>query len=161
MWFKLNNQDFLFHLKIDKYIPNKDLYDAPWCKVSLHCNLADIINYNFINRELLLTTEVDTIKNDLENLLTGKLKKDDYYCSIDNDLEFNYYPNKESSKINMELKIFLMDSEQVITTNYICLDFDRTEIELLYNYFLLITNEISIEDENIQSMIETGVLYFK
>lgn len=171
MWIKLDLDGMRVEFEIDNYKANQNL-DGNWTNFSYNYSFRDIIKYNFQNAEILLSCEIDELRDVLEKLLNDELTDIKKINFIEPDLEFELHPKfdirndsnlmcvkseKEKVDIYMELKVNLWDGG--LTSNYFSTTFSRNEIEYLFVYLSLITKKISKDDSRVLKLIENGILY--
>ena len=153
MFLKLFLDGLELQLKIDNYNSN----DNEWAKTSLFLKFQNIINYELDNKEMLLCSEIDELRDCLYKLINNEYSEIEELEFEEPDLEFNLYPSNEILDISMDLQINLWDNG--LTCNNISTTFSKTDIEALYYYLLLVTNKIDKDSENIQKLIKDGVIY--
>lgn len=156
MLLKLDLDGLEFKLKIENYVSNKD-NDNNWAKTTLSLKFQNIINYQLNNKEILLCSEIDELRDSLYKLINNEYSEIEELEFEELDLEFNLYPSNEILDISMDLQINLWDNG--LTCNNISTTFSETDIEALYYYLLLVTNKIDKDNENIQKLIKDGVIY--
>ena len=171
MWIKLDLDGMRVEFEINNYKANQNL-DGNWTKVSYNYNFKDVIKYSSQDAEILLSCEIDELRDDLEKLLNDELTDIKKIDCIEPDLEFELHPKfdlrndsklicaksgKEIVDIYMELKVNLWNSE--LTSNYFSTTFSRDAIEYLFIYLSLITKKINKDDSRVLRLLETGILY--
>lgn len=171
MWIKFDLQGMLFNLKIEGYKPYQDV-DGQWTNDSFSFKFQDTINYKKDNYEAILSCEVDDIIKYLKELLDDKMTESKEYGCIEPDFEFVFSPKfdvrndpnclyakpgTEIIDIDLQLKVNLWDDG--LTNNYFSTTFGREEIEQLYIYLMLISNRIKKDDEQVQKLIDKGIIY--
>lgn len=171
MWVKLNLQGMQLEFKVEKYIPNQTI-DGEWTEISFNFKFQNIIQYSTNRDELLLSSEIDDIRDYMEKLLHDKLYEVERYKCIEPDFEFIFKPKydvrndpnviwvkpgNEIEDIKMKLKVNLWN--EGLTSNYFSTSFDREEIEIFYLYLSLITNKISKNDARVNELLKLGIIY--
>lgn len=171
MWVKFDLQGMKLKFKVEKYIPNQTI-DGKWAQISFSFEFQDVIKYSTSKNEVLLSSEVDDIRDYIEKLLDDKLDEKVIYKCIEPDFEFTFSPQydvrndsdviwvksgNEIRDIEMKLKVNLWN--EGLTCNYFSTSFDREKIEIFYLYLSLITNKINKNNDKIKDLIKSGVIY--
>lgn len=171
MWIKFDLEGMRFDLKIDGYRPNQDL-DGEWTNVSFSFKFHNIIDYKIYNAEILLSCEVDSIIDDIKDLLDDKLEKSEEYEPCEPDLTFIFNPKYdirnnpnvtyvapgcEIQDINIELRVNLWDGG--LTSNYFSMTLDRKDIEKLYTYLCYVTKKINRDNPKVVELMNKGIIY--
>lgn len=171
MWVKFDLQGMKFEFKVEKHIPNQTI-DGKWAEISFGFKFKNIIKYSTYKNEVLLSSEVDDIRDYMEKLLEDKLDKEVFYKCIEPDFEFIFSPKydvrndpdviwvksgNEIRDIEMKLKVNLWNDG--LTCNYFSTSFARDEIEIFYLYLSLIINKIYKNDDRINKLLKTGIIY--
>ncbi|MBR5164075.1 MAG: hypothetical protein IKW87_00740 [Ruminococcus sp.] len=163
-----------FHFCITEYeksIPENlyKLYDQ-WCIVKLSLHSESWLNYQ-ISSEILLSCEVEEIRDKISDLLEDKIQAQEVMEFIEPDFTFVLNPKKnlrndskytyiahghEIVDIDADLQIHFWNDG--LTANYLSLCFDRKDLECLLIYLRCITNEICQDDESVQKLIEDNVI---
>lgn len=125
---KLNNGFTEFKFNIDKIV-NKD--SEEWCNMQISVK-NEFFNYKN-EGELLLFSEVEEIKNYLEQLLNGKLEEEEQLDFTEPDLELNLYPSDNVEYILLDIKFNLIEQGE-LSADYYNLCLDKKEIDELYSY---------------------------
>lgn len=86
---------FKLYIDIQDYVSgNREDWDNQWCHVSFSVT-SDFMNYHIDTAEILLSCEVDSLIEQINNLL-HKRKAQDVSC-IEPDLEFIFYPESSDN----------------------------------------------------------------
>ena len=95
MWVKFDLQGMKLKFKVEKYIPNQTI-NGKWAEISFSFEFQDVIKYSTSKNEVLLSSEVDHIRDYMEKLLEDKLDKEVIYKCIEPDFEFTFRPKRRS-----------------------------------------------------------------
>lgn len=125
---KLNNGFTEFKFDINRIV-NKE--SEEWCNMQISVK-NEFFNYKN-EGELLLFSEVEEIKNYLEQLLNGKLEEEEQLDFTEPDLELNLYPSDNVEYILLDIKFNLIEQGE-LSADYYNLCLDKKEIEDFYNY---------------------------
>ncbi len=125
---KLNNGFTEFKFDINRIV-NKE--SEEWCNMQISVK-NEFFNYKN-EGELLLFSEVEEIKNYLEQLLNGKLEEEEQLDFTEPDLELNLYPSDNVEYILLDIKFNLIEQGE-LSADYYNLCLDKKEIEEFYNY---------------------------
>ena len=125
---KLNNGFTEFKFDINRIV-NKE--SAEWCSMQISVK-NEFFNYKN-EGELLLFSEVEEIKNYLEQLLNGKLEEEEQLDFTEPDLELNLYPSDNVEYILLDIKFNLIEQGE-LSADYYNLCLDKKEIDELYSY---------------------------
>ncbi len=171
MWLYLDLDGINFHFRISDYQKStKTNYYDQWCKIDLTLQSENWLDYK-ISSSILLSYEVEILRNKLSALLFNKIKSTEELDFIEPDLSFVLNPQKdltldpnytyvapghEIADIVTDLRVHLWDAG--ITENYISLCFDREDIEALYFYLSLLTKQIKEDDPSIKKYIESDII---
>ena len=125
---KLNNGFTEFKFDINRIV-NKE--SEEWCNMQISVK-NEFFNYKN-EGELLLFSEVEEIKNYLEQLLNGKLEEEEQLDFTEPDLELNLYPSDNVEYILLDIKFNLIEQGE-LSADYYNLCLDKKEIDELYSY---------------------------
>ena len=125
---KLNNGFTEFKFDINRIV-NKE--SEEWCSMQISVK-NEFFNYKN-EGELLLFSEVEEIKNYLEQLLNGKLEEEEQLDFPEPDLELNLYPSDNVEYILLDIKFNLIEQGE-LSADYYNLCLDKKEIDELYSY---------------------------
>ena len=125
---KLNNGFTEFKFDINRIV-NKE--SEEWCSMQISVK-NEFFNYKN-EGELLLFSEVEEIKNYLEQLLNGKLEEEEQLDFTEPDLELNLYPSDNVEYILLDIKFNLIEQGE-LSADYDNLCLDKKEIDELYSY---------------------------
>lgn len=125
---KLNNGFTEFKFDINRIV-NKE--SEEWCSMQISVK-NEFFNYKN-EGELLLFSEVEEIKNYLEQLLNGKLEEEEQLDFTESDLELNLYPSDNVEYILLDIKFNLIEQGE-LSADYYNLCLDKKEIDELYSY---------------------------
>ena len=124
---KLNNGFTEFKFDINSIV-NKE--SEEWCSMQISVK-NEFFNYKN-EGELLLFSEVEEIKNYLEQLLNGKLEEEEQLDFTEPDLELNLYPSDNVEYILLDIKFNLIEKGE-LSADYYNLCLDKKEIDELYS----------------------------
>ena len=175
MWLKLELEGITLQFQIHNYKKvAKEDWDAVWCRTDLKLQAGDWLNLRSLNTENLLASEVDSLRDSIEDLLCDRLSQINEIRFIEPDLVFALYPRKnkrddpnviyvkpgsEIIDVNMDFIVNLYDEERALTGNMIGLAFDRSDLEKVLTYLKLVTQDIEISDGEVQKLIADGTLH--
>ena len=125
---KLNNGFTEFKFDINRIV-NKE--SEEWCSMQISVKNEFFNDKN--EGELLLFSEVEEIKNYLEQLLNGKLEEEEQLDFTEPDLELNLYPSDNVEYILLDIKFNLIEQGE-LSADYYNLCLDKKEIDELYSY---------------------------
>ena len=125
---KLNNGFTEFKFDINRIV-NKE--SEEWCSMQISVK-NEFFNYKNEGK-LLLFSEVEEIKNYLEQLLNGKLEEEEQLDFTEPDLELNLYPSDNVEYILLDIKFNLIEQGE-LSADYYNLCLDKKEIDELYSY---------------------------
>jgi hypothetical protein len=173
MWLKLDLDGIIFQLQIRGYRPSTTgNCDSQWCRIGLSLTSRNWLNYIIENNEVLLSSEVQTLAENLEKLLNDELNEISRIGCIEPDFKFILHPKKdlrndpryiyvregcEIVDISMEWVVFFWNGG--LTNNYLSVEFDRDDIEYLFNYLNMVMGNIDKKSETIANMINKGLIY--
>ncbi len=171
MWFHLDLDGIDFHFRISKYRKSiQDIWDEQWCKVDLTLQSGSWLNYQ-TSSEMLLSCEVEELRNKLSVLLSNELQSPEELEFIEPDLSFILHPQKDLTldpnytyvapgheivDIDADIHVHLWNGG--LTANYISLCFGREDIEALRSYLDLVTNQIQANDPSIKKLIDSDII---
>lgn len=132
---------FKLYMDIKDYEPdNRQNWYTQWCPVSFAVT-SDFMNYHKDNDEILLSCEVDSLVEQIDNLL-HKRKTENVSC-IEPDLEFFFYPpgpNNDCAGGYMEVRIAFWSNDGLTADSlHICLD--EKEAKIIRDYLLTVQNK--------------------
>jgi len=156
MWIKFDLDGMKLQLKVNGYKPDQTSA-GEWAKVSYDFEFQNVIKYkSHYPDEILLSSEIDYLRDTMEKVINNKLDETiDYEC-IEPDFEFIFAPSEENSEYDMELKVHLWNSG--LTCNYFSMIFGKEHIKQLFLYFSLISRKITKEDPEIKELIAKGII---
>lgn len=173
MWLKLDLSGINFEFRILHYVKStKEKWDDEWCSIGIAYQSGKWLNYVRDSDDTLLSCEIETILDNLSDLLDDRLEFSKQIEFIEPDFALIFNPKKDLTKdarytyiapgyeiedIDMEWRIFFWNDG--LTENYLSLRFYREDLIYLQKYLSLITGKISKRDIDVQKMIENGVLY--
>lgn len=139
-----------FQLGIYKYQPSTmEKWGNEWTWVELSAVSKDWLNFH-LKSEILLSCEVETLRDKLKYLLNDNLKQTEYISFIEPDLEFMLAPKQPlsgrlSQYSGTYAELTINTWSDGLTGNRIILLLDDDDIQMLLSYLELITG---ITDEN-------------
>lgn len=172
LWLNLDLEGIEFHFRILKYVlPPHDWYYEKWCKVDFILKAGNWLNYRKIAREPFTSSEIEELRDLLDDLLNYRFKEDQTFTAIEPDYECYlhlWYDSQadpevlknESGKIrynaDMEMCINFWDENGALTCNKMILYFGEEDLEKLLCYLNFVTFEIDEEDEFLKELMEQG-----
>lgn len=167
---RLDLDSIIISMRINDYKKHyKDGDD--WLKMDFSLEGYSWLNYQ-VSSEIIKYCEIDLLIEAFTDLLSEKLKEDNYIELTEPDLAFILKPQfdvRESEKIlyvregfemidvSMKMEIHFWD-DGVLTANYLSLDFDREDIENMLHYLKLVSGREIDTDEVIVKLIEDGII---
>ena len=169
---RLNLCDVDVQLKINGWResnPDEEMGDN-WCDVKLSLN-SKYLNYD-PSGEMLTSGEILDLEEILGQLLEGTLEKDCTVKFIEPDLQFN---------LRIAIRLYDVPGKILYSNGYVDVDIeadfvihfwcsggvesnafnmymDRQEINALYTYLRFVTGKIALDDTDIVSLIQKGML---
>lgn len=173
MWFKLDLDGIIFLFRILQYKPStKENWDEEWCRVDLHLQAGDWLNYRLVSNEILLSSEVEDLRDGIDALLHDRLGKPEELECIEPDLVFHFNPKMDARDNPRVLyvkpgnEIVDIDMEMIIsfwngglTANRMVLGFDRSDMEKLLCYLRYVTGSLSKDSSDVAKLVVEGTLY--
>lgn len=171
MKLKLDLQGILFSLEISNYHQStKENWDDEWCKVSYYVMNGVSLNYGMNDKECLLCTEIEEIRDTFKKLLLDELTEETELSFVESDFTFHITPKTMDYQITLldpypqvsnayaDLKIHFWDDG--LTSNYLNLRLDEEEIEYIKNYLNLITGMVDKTNPVIEDMINREIILY-
>lgn len=171
MWLKLNLEGMKINIQIRNYEKSdKDIWDMQYCKVDFSFIFRDIINYEN-SSEILLSCEIEKLKEKLDDLLNDRIAKEFELEFIEPDFMFHfslkikkeiYTINQEdtpkyfTTKPYLEWKINLWNDG--LTSNYFSTTLDIDDIKALRCYLSLIMGTITTDDKEVIKYMNKGII---
>ena len=172
MWFKLNLNGIVMHMRIKDYEPSKNnIWDCQWCSIDFSFTSEPWLNYQCDNNSVMLSCEVETLVDALDALLNDKLIDVKTIECIEPDFNFILHPKRdlrndpkytyvqegyEIEDIYMDMKISFWNGG--LTDNFLSVRFDRNDIQYFRNYLLWVIGKVDKKDAEILDMIKNGIL---
>lgn len=171
MFLNLNLEEIKFSLRISEYRKSvPEIWDEQWCKVDLKLQSDDWLNYE-ISSNILLACEIEDLENNLNNLINNNIQASVELEFIEPNLSvilnpekslngnsgFNYVKS-DSEVLDMNAEFRIHICKDGITSNYISLLLDKTDINNLYYYLSLIMGNSDINDLTIKKLIENSII---
>lgn len=172
MWLKINLDGIAFHLRISDYKKSTDNWEDEWSRVDLTLQSSKWLDYQIVNDEILLMCEIETLRDNIKNLLSAKVDKIKRVECVEPDLTFVFFPQydlRDDSKyiyvapgheivdIHMELEVAFWN--EGLTANRLVLFFNRENLDRLLSYLDLVTKQLDIQDKQVMELIENGIIY--
>lgn len=166
MWLKLNLEGTDFYLRISDYHPSdKDKWDDQWCKVEITLESYKWLHYE-ISSAILLSVEVEDIRDVIGDLLEDKLNEKKELEFIEPDLSFVMCPKEdlrnnpnfiyiaaghEIVDVSAEMHIHLWNDG--LTGNYLAFALGRDDLEQIRLYLQVLTHQLPTSDEKVQAQM--------
>lgn len=147
---KLRIDDYTeFELNIKRTNRYKKQWDDKWCAVSLKIENT-YFKYNIKDREILVEDEISDLIVKFNDLLNGKITKQEEIDFIEPDLEFILYPSKTNSEHSvMDLKIHLYQT-YMLSEDFYSMCLDAKEIRAIMEYLNKVIPTIQIENNTVE-----------
>lgn len=175
MWLRLNLEGVDFHFRISKYRKStrENWYDE-WCEIDLTLQSHEWLNYQIVSDETMLATEVEDVRDKINDLLHDKLDKPEKIECIEPDFTFLLHPKEdirnnpdiiyvkpgcEIFDIDMDFQVSFWDRDGCLSSNRLLLSFGREDLEKLLCYFNYVTGTVDDKDEMVQKLLSDGILY--
>ena len=174
MWIRLDLEGIDFNFRISKYRQStKEKWDDEWCKIDLTLQASDWLNYHIVSDEIMLASEVEKVRDKINDLLLDKLDKPEIIECIEPDLEFHLFPMKktqnnpdialksvyENAYVDMDLQISFWDRNGELTANRLLLVFGKEDLKKMLCYLRYITGMADDRDEKVQMLLMEGYMY--
>ena len=173
MRFRLDMCDVDLQLKIKNWVKPEpgDIESDHWTQDEFSLK-GKYIDYSF-DTEALMSGEVVYLRNALGALLAGRIEEarevefaePDFIFRLSPAVRRYSVPGKVWYKngyvdldIEMEMVIQFWCNDGALGTNQFSMTFDRSEIDALYSYLLLVTGEIGETDERITKLVSAGII---
>lgn len=172
-WFKIDLNGIVAQIRINSYQKSThENWDSQWCDVGFSFSSGEWLNYNRDHDAILLSCEVEELADKIQKLLNDELTEIEEVICIEPDFKFILQPKKdlrenpryayvrdgyEFQDVYMEWKIFFWN--EGLTDNYLSLTIDRTDLQYLLNYLLLVKGNLKKDSDEIIAMINSGFLY--
>lgn len=174
-WFHLDLEGIDFHFRILRYRKStKENWDDEWCEVDLTLQARKWLDYHITSSELILSVEVEELRDNIDALLNDRIKEGDSLECIEPDFQFFFHskedlrlnprilyvkPGYEISDVHMDFTINIWDQTGALSSNQLLLYFNRYNLERLLLFLRLVTGVVSEDDDLINKMISDGCLY--
>ena len=157
MYLKLDLEGITLHLKISGYVAQRqrETYQD-WCSIELLFVSPDWFNCS-IDGSMLTSDEIDSLTDDLEELLSGELEEKKCIDFLEPDFCFELNP-KSASNDDISLNLKVMFWNGCPTSSYLCLVMKRSEIEIFLLYLKLVTKRITKTDKAAEKLIREGTI---
>ena len=134
-----------------------------------HFTFFNCIDYSKSWDPVLLACEIEELENNVNALLSGKIKKTERMELTEPDFEFVFYPKcyaqegesgisvmpkQEIADISMEWEVHLWDDG--LTANRFITVLDRQDMIILRDYLRLVMGSLNAESMEIQELIKSG-----
>ena len=134
-----------------------------------HFTFFNCIDYSKSWDPVLLACEIEELENNINALLSGKIKKTERMELTEPDFEFVVYPKcysqegesgisvmpkQEIADISMEWEVHLWDDG--LTANRFITVLDRQDMIILRDYLRLVMGSLNAESMEIQELIKSG-----
>lgn len=130
---KLDIDGFIFEFRVDNYRKSseKHWYEE-WCTVHARLYSSDqVINYKSYS-ETMLCCEVETLYENLSELINGTMKENKYVALIEPDFEYTCVPGI-NNRFSLEW-VFCLWSDHTLTGNSIHTWLGADDVKELHEY---------------------------
>ena len=171
MWIKLDLNGIDFHFQISGYRDsNHGNWDDRWCTIHITIQCPNWLDYR-ISSDILLSCEVEEIRDSIENLLQDRLTEQKTLDFIEPDLtillnpkidltttgKYEYIaPGHELKDCDANLQVYLWNGWP--TENYFSLCFDRSDLEKLLVYLRFVTGQIPLQSAEVQELLARDIM---
>lgn len=174
MWLSLDLEGISFRFRIRnyrQYSAEEIMNYENWTRIDLSLQAGEWLNYHVTNDEIMMTNEIEDLRDHLGRLLTDGLTEEYRLELLEPDFVFVLHPKQdlrnnpeivyirpgyEIVDIDMDMEIAFW--HEGLTANRLVLSFDREEIEKLWLYLRLITGTIDIQNTAIQALLEEVII---
>jgi len=156
-------------LEINNYrTSTQENWDEEWCEVSFYVMRGNSLNYGMNDKEILLCSEVEELRDMLKKLLLDEVSESSELSFIEPDFTFDITPKRIEQQLSMfdefpkiysafvDWKIYFWNDG--LTSNYLNLCLCEEDIEHLKNYLNLVTGVVDKSNPVIQDMINKNIL---
>ncbi|MDO5037794.1 MAG: hypothetical protein Q4E37_05790 [Tissierellia bacterium] len=163
MWLKLNLSGLDLEFRVLNYTPvEAPKEEGPWAHVDFSCKYGRDLDYGRSSNHLLLAYEVKEIYDNLRALLDQRMeeKKEMTFCAPDYIMVLDPHPQGSPGKAAAPLEWrFSLETEGLVTRNYLSVFFDREDVVHLKDYLALVVGDIEENHPAIQEMMAEGLYY--
>lgn len=167
---KINCDGIDLQMQILDYQNNNE-DDDNWTQDNITVKSKQWLNYE-ISGEVLLSSDVDYLCYELQQLIDNKLEEPTEIGFPEPDLSFVLHPIhdiRDSEKIvyvapdhrlvdiYVDLEIHFWD-EGGLTANKLCITLSRDEIKALLTYLLLITHKLNEDNQDLQELKKKDII---
>lgn len=151
--------------------PSHDDWDVQWCKVDFSFCSGEWLNYHKENDEVLLSCEVKTLAENIQQLLNDELKEETEISCIEPDFGFVLQPKRDLREdpkyvyIREGLEIADVYMEWVVsfwndglTCNYLSVTLDRKDLTILLAYLNYVIGKLGDDDPSIAQLMQQGLI---
>ena len=174
LFLNLGGIEFIF--QIERYRQSsRERWDVEWCQVELSLQAGNWLNFQLGPTEAMLCTEVEELRDRIDDLLKSKLMEPMSIEFIEPDFEIHLYPETdcrtnpnvlyvrpghELIDVNMDWVVQFWDDTGALTANRLLLSFDRKDLETLLCYLCFVTGVIDRDDALVQKLIAEDCLRY-
>ena len=172
MRLRLDLSKTIFYFKVSGYVKSTKLdWDNKWC-ITDGCIENPYLHID-IQGEVLLSSEIDSLADGLDDLLNGRLSDTRIIECVEPVLSFVLYSKedlrKKSPLLSMQEERDIKDvcakmivhlwADGALTENSIHLSLTRYDIQALLVYLRYVKHEVSAQSTEVSELIKTGILH--
>ncbi len=163
----------LLQLNIHDYQPSTDdAWFCEWCRTDFSFSSKSWLNYHKEDDEILLSHEVETLAQMIDDLLSDNLTQPATMNCVEPDFTFTAYPQRYLQSdtenglicakpiledVHMEWRIRFWEPDG-LTDNYLSVTLYRTHLQILLAYLNCVIGKLFIDNPNIQYLIQNRYL---
>lgn len=162
----------LLQLKIKGYVPSThDDWISQWCDVDFSFSSGSWLDYHRENDEVLLSCEVETLAESIEELLNDQLEDVTEISCIEPDFHFMLHPKRdlredpkytyvcegyEIADIYMEWTVTFWN--EGLTDNYLSVRLDREDMHVLLVYLKYVIGKLKKNNQEVEELVRQDYL---
>lgn len=174
MWLSLDLEGIGFRFRIRnyrQYSAEEILNYENWTRIDLSLQAGEWLNYHVTNDEIMMTNEIEDLRDHLELLLTDGLTEEYRLELLEPDFVFALHPKEDVRNnptivyvrpgheiVDIDVDMEIAFWHEGLTANRLILSFDREEINALWLYLCMISGTIDKQDSSIQALSVSGYL---
>lgn len=159
MWLRLDLDGVEMRLRIRDYVQStEDGWHREWCSIDFHLQ-SKWINYPRNDAELLLSVEVESLRDDLEAVFDGRIIRNFEVRHVEPDLRFFFTVfDKDGRRVTPMADLRVSFWNHGLTNNYLSLRFDVADLDALWQYLRLVTGEADLSDPRVRFWLDKGTI---